>query len=225
MISSSRPRQNPWGELNWPLPGPSWPNLQRICIELRDLQWEGLVSKGGMQISQTQESGGKSPWLSTARLWEKSSHIDPRPQDGLAWPRDGADRLTAEAKTRHQIVQGREGRGAWACHARHRETKWKRGYRRVARRDHRGGEQGGRDQGKVARGHGVAPQVGKWPGQVFSVPLQGKKQVGIWRRPPSSAHALPLHLFELPNTGLGVRRSRRTQRWEVVGRLQTNTVS
>ena len=28
MMSCSMPKQNPWGELNWHLPGPSWPNLQ-----------------------------------------------------------------------------------------------------------------------------------------------------------------------------------------------------
>ena len=34
MMSSSNPRQNPWGELNCPLLGPNWPNLLRICIGL-----------------------------------------------------------------------------------------------------------------------------------------------------------------------------------------------
>ena len=32
MISSSVPRQKPWGELNWPLLGPNWPYLHRICM-------------------------------------------------------------------------------------------------------------------------------------------------------------------------------------------------
>lgn len=34
MISSSRPRQNPCGELNCPLLGPNWPNLHFICMGL-----------------------------------------------------------------------------------------------------------------------------------------------------------------------------------------------
>lgn len=34
MMSSSRPKQKPCGELNWPLLGPSCPNLHLICMGL-----------------------------------------------------------------------------------------------------------------------------------------------------------------------------------------------
>ena len=67
--------------------------------------------------------------------------------------------------------------------------------------DDRGGEQGGGDQGEVARRHGVAAEVGERPGQSIPVPVKWKQQVWIRRRPTASSNTLSLHLFQLGKSG------------------------